>query len=67
MIPKIQIRLSLFTEMGPAGMRLQRKIPLPISSFDFPDTPEGRSEAEIAREQLQNYVGKYHVPRREEK
>lgn len=55
---EIRIRLALFTEYGPAGHRLQKATPLPIKDFTFPDTPEGRKEAEEAREKLQGYCDK---------
>lgn len=63
MIPRISLRLALYTDFGPAGIRLRRGTPLPVSRFDFPDTPEGRKEAEIAQEQMQQYVDRYHVPK----
>jgi hypothetical protein len=67
MMTKVSLRLALFTDHGVAGMRLQRGPCLPISSFDFPDTTEGRKDAELAREQLQNYCDRYHVPKGKEK
>ena len=59
----IAIRLQLWTEHGPAGHRLERSAPLPIKSFDFPDTPEGRVDAERARQHLQDYASKYIIPK----
>ncbi len=63
MSPQISIRLALFTDIGPAGTRLERLHPLPTYKFNFDDTPEGRQQAELARQQLQEYVNKYHVPK----
>jgi hypothetical protein len=62
MIP-IHIELTLCTPHGPAGMRLQRSVPLPIKEFSFPFTEEGIIEAEKARDLLQNYVNKHVIPR----
>ena len=62
MIP-IHIELTLCTPHGPAGHRLERSVPLPITKFSFPDTPEGRDEAGRAKELLQNYVNKHVIPR----
>lgn len=59
----ITIRLCLFTPTGPAGSRLERGVPLPLKSFDFPDTEEGRRQADEAREALQNYVTRYIIPK----
>jgi hypothetical protein len=56
MTPKISIRLVLYTDLGPAGWRLERERPLPVERFDFDDTEQGRAEAEKAREALQGYL-----------
>jgi hypothetical protein len=61
MIP-ITIKLTLETPLGPAGHRLERAVPLPINQFSFPDTPEGRIDAEKAKVLLQNYVDKHVIP-----
>lgn len=61
-LPRVSIRLALYTELGPAGFRLQREMPLPCA-LNFPDTPQGRAEAEEARRALQAYIDKYHAPR----
>ncbi len=63
----VEIRLCLYTTYGPAGPRLERGTPLPVKQFDFPDTEEGRRAAEQAKEHLQNYVTKYHVPKHSKK
>lgn len=63
MLTKVEIRLALYTQTGPAGWRLERAAPLPIKQFDFPDTPDGRQAAEQAREHLADYVTKYHIPK----
>jgi hypothetical protein len=60
---KIELRLQLWTPHGPAGGRLERAAPLPIKKFDFPDTPEGRIDAERARAHLQDYASKYIIPK----
>jgi hypothetical protein len=60
----IEIRLQLWTPHGPAGHRLERATPLPIKSFDFPDTEQGRIDAERARDHLQDYASKYIIPKR---
>jgi len=57
---EISIRLCLFTQWGGAGHRLRRSEPLPVASFDFPDTPLGREQAEEARKQLQRYCDENH-------
>lgn len=59
----IEIRLQLWTPHGPAGHRLERAAPLPIKEFNFPDTQEGRIDAERARQHLSDYVAKYIVPK----
>ena len=61
MIP-IAIELTLATPIGPAGHRLERAVPLPIKQFSFPDTPQGRIDAENAKVLLQNYVDKHITP-----
>ena len=66
MIP-IHIELTLCTPHGPAGSRLERSVPLPIQKFSFPDTPEGRVDAERARDLLQDYVNKHVIPRFKQK
>jgi len=63
MIPKISIRLALFTDHGLCGDRLERGIPLPTHTFTFDDTEEGRRKAELSRQQLQEYVDRYHIPK----
>ena len=60
----IEIRLQLWTDHGPAGHRLERAVPLPIKAFDFPDTEEGRAQAERAKAHLQDYCNKYVIPKR---
>ena len=60
MTPRISIRLTLHTELGPVGTRIQRGPALPTYQFVFPDTPQGRKEAEAARAELQAYVDKNH-------
>lgn len=62
MIP-ISIELTLCTPHGPAGARLERSLPLPIKQFSFPDTEEGRVDAERARDLLQAYVNKHVIPK----
>ena len=60
----ISIRLQLWTDHGPAGHRLERAVPLPIKEFNFPDTQDGREQAEKAKGHLQDYVTKYVIPKR---
>jgi hypothetical protein len=62
-IPRISIRLVLYTDLGPAGFRLERGTSLPVDRFDFDDTPEGRIQAEDARAQMQPYCDKFHAPK----
>jgi hypothetical protein len=52
----ISIRLSLHTEFGPVGPRLERGVPMPKPPYDFPDTPEGREAAEAKREEILRYI-----------
>lgn len=52
----IQIRLSLHTEFGPVGPRLERGTPMPRAPYDFPDTPEGREAAEVKKEEILRYI-----------
>ena len=63
MIARISIKLALHTDFGACGPRLERGAPLPSYEFVFEDTVEGREKAERARQQLQDYVNKYHVPK----
>ena len=51
---RIEIRLALYSELGPVGHRLEREAPLP-GPWDFPDTEQGRKEAEEMKEKLQAY------------
>jgi hypothetical protein len=53
--------LVLNTPFGPAGARLQRGVELPINTFRFPNTPEGRISADRAQAHLQDYVDRYVV------
>ena len=52
----IEIRLSLHTEFGPVGPRLQRETQMPRPPYDFPDTPEGREQAEEKKERIEEYI-----------
>ena len=64
MIPRISIKLALYMESGlPCGGRIERGTPLPTYDFTFDDTEEGRKKAELARQQLQDYVDRHHVPK----
>ena len=60
---KIELRLQLWTDHGPAGHRLERSVPLPIKEFDYPDTDDGRTKAEQARAHLQDYCDKHVIPK----
>lgn len=60
MKPTVSIRLTLHTEMGIVGQRLVRGEALPNVPTDFPDTAQGRIEAEAAREKFQIYIDKHH-------
>lgn len=57
----ISVRLVLFTDHGIAGHRLERGAALPIRTFDFDDTKEGRRQATEAAELLQDYCDKHHA------
>lgn len=60
---KFHLRLVLFTEAGNiAGFRLQRGTPLPVDSFNFPDTEEGRAAAERAVKAMEDYMKKPESP-----
>ena len=61
---RVCIRLALYTDFGPAGFRLQREMPLPIDAFDFPDTEQGRADAQEAGRQLQAYIDTHHARRK---
>jgi hypothetical protein len=61
---RVFIRLALHTDLGTAGFRLEREMPLPIEAFDFPDTPQGRADAEEARRKLQSYIDTHHDRRK---
>jgi hypothetical protein len=63
-LPRVHIRLILATESGPVGPRLAREMPLPPVAPSFPDTPEGRAEAEEARRLLQAYIDTHHAPKK---
>jgi hypothetical protein len=51
----IHIRLALHTEFGPVGPRLEREAPMPKPPYDFPDTEEGRKQAEEQKQKMQEY------------
>ena len=56
--------LVLSTPFGPAGPRLRRGVELPVKAFSFPNTEEGRIQAERAKGHLQDYCDKYIVLRK---
>ena len=56
--------LVLHTPIGPAGPRLRRGVELPVKAFRFPNTEEGRIQAERAQAHLQDYCDKYIVLRK---
>ena len=58
----ISIRLVLYTEMGPVGGRLALDEPLPDYPKSFPDTEQGRIDAEKTREMLQAYIERNDKP-----
>lgn len=64
---KISLRVCLFTDLGPAGWRLEREAPLPIKEFSFPATEEGMADARTAQMLLQEYVTKNHAPKKSKK
>ena len=63
--PQITIRLVLSTELGSVGGRLDRGGNFPELPTSFPDTGEGRIEAEKARDKFQEYVDKNRCQARE--
>jgi len=56
--------LVLHTPFGPAGPRLRRAVELPVKAFRFPNTEEGRIQADRAQGHLQDYCDKYIVLRK---
>jgi hypothetical protein len=60
MKPTISIRYTLHTEHGIVGQRLARGEPLPDLNLSYPETPEGRAEAEKAKRKLQDYIERNH-------
>ena len=56
--PTISIRLVLYIGTNVAGNRLRRADPLPDWPFTFPDTEQGRYDAETALKAYQSYVDK---------
>jgi len=56
--PPVTIRLVLYFGSNVVGDRLRRADPWPPLSIDFPDTAQGRKDAEIARDAYQDYLAK---------
>ena len=55
---QIEIRLALYSQFGPVGHRLEKEARMP-KPWDFPDTEEGRIEAEQQKAKLQEYCDRH--------
>jgi hypothetical protein len=57
---KISIRLTICAnDDAPVGPRLHRDKPFPKHQYTYPDTPEGRAQAENDMEKIKQYVYDY--------
>lgn len=56
---KLSIRLSICTEFGPIGPRLERGEPLPSYQSTYENTPEGLSQAEHDMSRIDAYITRH--------
>ena len=54
--PELSIRLTICTPYGPVGARISRGLPMPRYESTYPDTPEGREQAERDLINLRTYI-----------